>query len=309
MDDSFPSLRLSKFAHISTAPRAGPSKPRTIPSVVMRQMSTSSALPAQKSVAMNVIQRLTDEFPSDSMSRLLVCVCCDSVWTTRKSVPQKLTHMKACAKKQGINEDTLVGMVRKGIENAPPIELKGKAKATAEASASKTFFDKVVQDAAPKKRTRRQEVTGTVKDIGETRDVIMLKARTIVARGNSSVRAIREHRVGERISDGNMSTEPSSTPRFGKSRLAGRLGVQAQSMFNNDGEQSFESSIYSPPFPSSPTGPPCVPQTLSSPPKVESAVVPQILMDIDAHNLGTPSKKKNDVCLYTFTSHKQANNF
>ncbi|KAE9410198.1 hypothetical protein BT96DRAFT_471624 [Gymnopus androsaceus JB14] len=268
LDDSFPSLRLSKYAHIPTAP-AGPSKPKITPSSLIRQMSTSSALPAKKPVAKSVVQRLTDEFPADSMSRLLVCVCCDSVWTTRKSVPQKLTHIKACAKKQGIKDDTLMGLVRKGIENAPPIQPKGKGKAIAEASGPNTFYDKVVHDAAPKKRTRRQEVIGSVKDIGETRDAIMQKARTIVARGDVHVRAIREHRVGEYASDGELS----STPRFRKSRLAKQLGFQAQPMFHNDGE--------------SPESPPA-----GFPPTLESAEIPQVLTDIDAHNLETPSKKK-----------------
>ncbi|KAE9386138.1 hypothetical protein BT96DRAFT_949341 [Gymnopus androsaceus JB14] len=225
-DDPFPSLHLSKYPHNSNHP-AGSSKRKTAPSSMTRRISNFSTIPAKKPVANSMMQCLVDKFPSDSMSRLLVCVCCDVVWTSRKSVPQKLKHIKACAKKQEIDEDTLVGLI-------PPIQPKGKGKATAKDSIPDTLYDKVVQDAAPKKRTRRQEVTGTVKDIGETRDAIMQKAQTVIAEGAFDV--CETGGVGEHALDDEMSAESSLTPRFGKSRLARQHGFQARPMFQNDGE-------------------------------------------------------------------------
>ncbi|KAJ4478278.1 hypothetical protein J3R30DRAFT_2883168 [Lentinula aciculospora] len=300
LDNTLPELRLARYAHTSTRP-VKPSKPKIIPSHTTRAMSTSvgasRSTPAKKAVEQNIVQRLSDEFPT--ISCLLICVSCDTTWTTRKSVPQKLTHIKSCAKKHGIKDDTLVELVRKGIENALAMQPKGKHIATDE-PARKTFFDEVVHDAAPRKRNRRQEVTSTIKDIGETRNTIMRKARMIVSKGNSNVRAFRERGIGDLDSDGDLYTDflPSSTPRFGKSSLARRTGLQARSLFHDDGEdpESLLSFFNAPLLPYIPSirEPPSMPSIPSS--SGLGNEVPQVLMDIDVHNLETPPKNKTAVC-------------
>ncbi|KAJ3921537.1 hypothetical protein F5877DRAFT_35823 [Lentinula edodes] len=198
--------------------------------------SSRSAI-VKKITAQTLVQRLSDEFNADSISRLLMCVCCNLKWTTRKSVSQKLTHFKTCAKKHGVQDDTLVDLIRKGIMVSPAVQPKGKGTSIVVDDASpKTFFDEVMHDAAPKKRTRRQEVKSTVKDIAEMRNAILLKARAIVAKGDSDVRALREHGTGEHSdSDLSINFVLSSTPRFAKSSLASRSGLQARYMFYNDG--------------------------------------------------------------------------
>ncbi|GAV98964.1 protein [Lentinula edodes] len=294
LDNTLPELRLARYAHTS----ARPNKPKTNPSHSARAMSTSfgssrSAI-VKKITAQTLVQRLSDEFNADSISRLLMCVCCNLKWTTRKSMSQKLTHFKTCAKKHGVQDDTLVDLIRKGIINLPAVQPKGKGTSIVVDDASpKTFFDEVMHDAAPKKRTRRQEVKSTVKDIAEMRNAILLKARAIVAKGDSDVRALREHGTGEHSdSDLSINFVLSSTPRFAKSSLASRSGLQARYMFYNDGG-THESPPSSPNTAFSPFSPP-IQQLPPSPPISSSGMgeVLQPLMDIDVHNLHTLSNNK-----------------
>ncbi|KAJ3739521.1 hypothetical protein DFH05DRAFT_1530306 [Lentinula detonsa] len=294
LDNTLPELRLARFAHISARP-AGPSKSKVTPSLAIRTMSTSVGssrpAPTKKTAAQSLVQRLSDEFTVDSVSRLLVCVCCDLTWTTRKSVPQKFSHIRTCAKKHGIKDDTLINMVRKGIENAPVIQSKDKGKAVvSDVSAPKTFFDEVMNNAAPKKRTRRQEIPSTIRDIGQMRNAIMSRARTVVAKGNSNIRAFREHRISERFSDSDSSNGflPSLTPRFGKSNLASRSSLQARPMFHENGEcLEFSPSFSTPTPPLSPAVQPLLPSPASSLPGMDTEAH-QVLMDTDAPNLETP---------------------
>ncbi|KAJ3821685.1 hypothetical protein F5880DRAFT_1580271 [Lentinula raphanica] len=285
LDNTLPELKLARFAHISAKP-APLRKPKPAPSLSVRAMSTSSgasrSIPAKKAITQSVVQRLSDRFSTDSFSRLLICVCCDLSWTTRKSVPQKLSHMKTCAKKHGIQDDTLIEMVRKGIEELPP-QTESKLP---ESAAPKTFFDEVMNNAAPKKRHRRQEVPNTVRDIGEMRDTIMLKARTVVAQADSNIRVLREYRIGGHLSDGDSSGFlPCSTPRFGQSSLAGRAGLQARSMFHENGGSPGSTAANSPP----PTPPrlllPSIPISSHGTDKEAS----QMVIDTTSTDLVTPS--------------------
>ncbi|KAJ3854217.1 hypothetical protein EV368DRAFT_63437 [Lentinula lateritia] len=280
LDNTLPELRLARYAHTSAR-----NKPKPNPSHSARAMSTSSGISrsviSKKVTAQTLVQRLSDEFNADSISRLLI-------------VSQKLTHFKTCAKKHGVQDDTLVELIRKGIINSPTVQPKGKGTSVVgDDTSPKTFFDEVMHDAAPKKRSRRQEVKSTVKDIEEMRNAILLKARAIVAKGNSDVRALREHRIGEH-SDSELSTNfvRSSTPRFTKSSLASRSGLQARFMFHSDGGiHESPPSLPNPPL--SPFSPP-IQQLPPSPPISSSGMgeVLQPLMDIDVHNLHTLSNSK-----------------
>ncbi|KAJ3882979.1 hypothetical protein F5051DRAFT_500152 [Lentinula edodes] len=301
LDNTLPELRLARYAHTS----ARANKPKTNPSHSARAMSTSSGSSrsaiVKKITAQTLVQQLSDEFNADSISRLLMCVCCNLKWTTRKSVSQKLTHFKTCAKKHGVQDDTLVELIRKGLIDSPAVQPKGKGTSIVVDDASpKTFFDEVMHDAAPKKRTRRQEVKSTVKDIAEMRNAILLKARAIVAKGDSDVRALREHGIGEH-SDSDLSTNfvLSSTPRFAKSSLASRSGLQARYMFYNDGgtHESPPSSPFSPPIQQIPPSPPISSSGMGE--------VLQPLMDIDLHNLHTLSNTKYPVPRNSY-SHSQS---
>ncbi|KIK67985.1 hypothetical protein GYMLUDRAFT_36793 [Collybiopsis luxurians FD-317 M1] len=302
LDMTLPQLRLAKYAHVNTN-IPGPSKPKSAPSLATRIMSTSARtipvvkpLPLKKPAAVTLAQRLNDDF-GDTLSRLLGCVSCDLTWTTRKSTTQKVTHMRSCAKKHGITDDTLVVLVRKAIDNVPTIQSKGKGKAKdVEDGAPKTFFDDVMLDAAPKKRGKRPEVVATVKQVEETRDDIMSKARAIVAKGDAHTRAIREHKLGQ-YGDFLSDLSPSSTPRFGKSALAKRPGIQSRSMFHNDGRESPElSPSISSPKSVSIHDSRAISQPLSSPPT--QTMLPDgnetvyMLTDAGAHSLKTPSKTK-----------------
>ncbi|KAJ3893987.1 hypothetical protein GG344DRAFT_74477 [Lentinula edodes] len=307
LDNTLPELRLARYAHTS----ARANKPKTNPSHSARAMSTSSGSSrsaiVKKITAQTLVQQLSDEFNADSISRLLMCVCCNLKWTTRKSVSQKLTHFKTCAKKHGVQDDTLVELIRKGLIDSPAVQPKGKGTSIVVDDASpKTFFDEVMHDAAPKKRTRRQEVKSTVKDIAEMRNAILLKARAIVAKGDSDVRALREHGTGEHSdSDLSINFVLSSTPRFAKSSLASRSGLQARYMFYNNGG-THESPPSSPNTSFSPFSPP-IQQLPPSPPISSSGMgeVLQPLMDIDVHNLHTLSNNKYPVPRNSY-SHSQS---
>ncbi|THV08398.1 hypothetical protein K435DRAFT_832890 [Dendrothele bispora CBS 962.96] len=224
--EDYPTLSLGRFAF--TNARAGPStlglpKLDIVKPSVLRTVAKADAPPKKDSRVGG--RRAVLDIPDDELSRLLKCVCCDSQWTTRKGTKQKLSHIQSCAKKHRLRDDTVLALIRKELK-ATLANDKGKGPAE---TPVETFFEEVMHDAAPKKRVRRQgEVAATVRNLSDTRDDILAKAKSVVTQNDYELRALREQCGRNDV----VQYGDSSTPGFGQSKLAGRHGIKAISLFN-----------------------------------------------------------------------------
>ncbi|KAL0577073.1 hypothetical protein V5O48_004916 [Marasmius crinis-equi] len=230
-DDESPSLSLLRFTFNPTKGKGGASTSR--PLLSSRPFTTSAPTSKTSSDPKVTIKpskkegggshRFSDDFSDAELAGLLKCVVCDIKWTVRKNAPQKITHVQSCAKKNGLTDDTIRKLIRKELDTTPlpPVD-KGKAKAPPEAQPT-TVLAEIVQDAAPKKRIKRQEVVMTVKSLGETRSAILDRAQSLLAQSNSNFRAL--HQNSDRLLAEGLTTDASpSTPEFGRSYLARTRG-------------------------------------------------------------------------------------
>ncbi|KAF9019255.1 hypothetical protein BDZ89DRAFT_1208389 [Hymenopellis radicata] len=163
-DDEDDGLNLSRFAFKAPQPTRARKEPTTMPKPRVLHP------PAPKN-KMN-------------LNKLLKCVCCNLAWTARKSGAQKLVHLRSCAKKLAFSDETV--RVRMTQYLATVVEPVAKTNNTPK-DTSGTYFQDIVQEAAPKKRTRRVEAVGTVKAPEDTRDSILRRAQTVL--GSSSVQS------------------------------------------------------------------------------------------------------------------------
>lgn len=203
-DKEGPNLSLGRFAFKDKRATSSIPKPAMNVSRQMHSSSSSSSSSsalieppkptAGKKPARVATHRFADDFSDDELAKLLKCVSCDTRWTTRKSATQKMKHVQTCAKKRSLTDETVRVLLRREIASAPVVEAvskgkgKGKAKASSEAPTepptAETFFTDIIQDAAPKKRTKRLQITETLKDLGDTREDILAKAKAVLGRQN-----------------------------------------------------------------------------------------------------------------------------
>ncbi len=166
-DDDDDGLDLSRFAFKAPQPTRSRKELTTMP-------KTSRPVPLR---AKKQNERFGD-FPDAQLNKLLKCVCCNLAWTARKSAAQKLVHLRSCAKKLAFSDETV--RIRMTQYLATVVEPVAKTKDVSK-DTSGTYFQDIVQEAAPKKRTRRVEAAGTVKAPGDTRDSILRRAQTFLA--------------------------------------------------------------------------------------------------------------------------------
>ncbi|KAF8138457.1 hypothetical protein EV363DRAFT_1154945 [Boletus edulis] len=133
-----------------------------------------------------------DHLPDSLLVQLSKCISCGLEWTRRKTVKQKHTHIKQCARKHALTKDTIRILVEKEVATSPPTQSINET----------TLMDSVVP-AGPVKRSKRQQVLPTVMSLPETRDSILSRARDIL--GPTSSQA-----------------DPQPTQQFGQSALACR---------------------------------------------------------------------------------------
>lgn len=101
------------------------------------------------------------------LARMSRCVSCELGWTARKTVVEKMKHVGACAKKNKLDDNTVVALIQQELARTPPPEPKGKGKAKAKTAepaevAPRTILEEIVEGPVPKKKGRRVEVQTTV---------------------------------------------------------------------------------------------------------------------------------------------------
>ena len=156
-------------------------------------------------------------FSERQLVPLRKCVSCNIAWTTRKTAVQKMSHIRTCARKMKIMDETLKDLISKELDSLPPEDVpktKGKRKKAqlSEDTPPKTLLDDVVGDPQVT-RVRKRQVTASssVKDVTETRDVILDKARQLL------------HQSLDTVPRENALRPPPQTQAFGESRLKNTL--------------------------------------------------------------------------------------
>ncbi|KAI0053015.1 hypothetical protein FA95DRAFT_1552905, partial [Auriscalpium vulgare] len=160
---------------------------------------------------------LVPDLTAADLALLMVCPSCGISWTTRKTAQNKLTHIRSCARKRGLSQDALQAMLlrelKKAVESNMP---ESKTPPTVpKLTAPGTFMEDVVNVADPKRKARRKDVQLTVKGLGETRNVILNRARSLLANTDPGP----SMPVGPMSLNGQIQTQA-----FGQSALAQRHG-------------------------------------------------------------------------------------
>ena len=141
---------------------------------------------------------------------LLRCVSCDARWTIQKGAARKLSHITTCARKNGINRDTLQRLVERerlkmrqaktnDKKTTPGSDLAGAA------SVPQTYMESVVAEAQQRRKPRRTDTAGTLQPVSQTRAAILDRAKALLG--------VREVASCD-------AREPECTQRFGQSKLA-----------------------------------------------------------------------------------------
>ncbi|KAH8106153.1 hypothetical protein BXZ70DRAFT_1037782 [Cristinia sonorae] len=298
-DSSVKVLNLQRFAFEgpqnlrragSSTDSRGPSVSRLEPSNKPQDSSSSNSVRSAASVG----HAFTD-IPDRDLARVLKCVCCGHKWTARKSIVQRMKHIQTCGKKLKYTNDTMKAMLRKEIENSPPVKTKSKTKASdvEKEEAPRTLLeDAVVNDATDKRRGRRPLAKETVMSITDTRSDIIARARLLLSdkttTGNSPTIESRckSSEASELAADGGESMPHPSTQPFGDSALA----------------RMFQPRVYSrPPSPTQAYIPTQIPP--DSPPPTQTLGDSVPARKFSPHTIRTPSKSRS-VVWPTDSSHR-----
>ncbi|CCM04791.1 uncharacterized protein FIBRA_06984 [Fibroporia radiculosa] len=212
-DTNAPSLNLKHFAYsrppmVSRAVTSTASTSRSN-SVV----STEQAKRPLKKAARVMIHPFTAEFSEIDLGALRKCICCELAWTARKTLAQKLKHIKSCAKRKALTDSTVTILIRDMLA-ASRIEKEASNCTTKKQDLPKTFLENVVQDDNTKRKGKRRQIVATVRHVTETRKDILGRARELISTSEAST---SNRDVGTCTAVGEL---PPSTQTFGQSVLA-----------------------------------------------------------------------------------------
>lgn len=161
------------------------------------------------------------DFSERQLNSLLKCVSCDLKWTIRKSAANKVSHMRTCANKARITEETMKVLISRDIKAyLKKTELINDCH---EEPPPKTYLEHVVKEnISPRPAKRRKEPVCTVKAISELRVGIRDRARAVLSRRSSGKILGRDKQV----------ESPSPTRTFEQSKP----GFQTALTSNSDDE-------------------------------------------------------------------------
>ena len=99
-------------------------------------------------------------------------------------------HIKSCARKRALTTETIRILILQEVEKAtlPDTSATGNSRDKA-VETSNTLMMDLVDGAAPKKKSKRPEVTHTIKTVIDTRESILERARAVLDNIDSPLRA------------------------------------------------------------------------------------------------------------------------
>lgn len=229
-EDEEPKPSLARFAYARSAASNGTYVPKRSLSSRAGTVSEISApttmtpkTTKKRTKAVSMKSQLETQFTDSQLSLILVCVCCELKWTTRKSSPQKLAHIKSCAKKKAYTDETVYSLMAAALSKIPPKEPEPlKVDESEKAAPTKTYLEGVLHDAT-KKKGRRVKVTETVRSVIETRSDILCKAQAVLGRNSK-----------QRVDDGLEVDDSTKAPRAGSSKPLVRKDTEPQTLSDDE---------------------------------------------------------------------------
>ena len=201
----------SRASSISIASR--PPSVYQVPSVISRHASSNSIVAPPVTKPKPLARHRFTAVEDDDLALLRKCVSCDLSWTSRKTVLQKMKHIQTCAKKNKLDDDTVITLIRTEVTNANDRE------ASSSKPTATTLLENAVQEVLPKKRGRRPKVVESVKQLSDTRQNILDRARLLL----QTQQSLAEQPVQPSTSSNSLSAAPPPlTQPFGESALAQR---------------------------------------------------------------------------------------
>ena len=218
------SLKLARFAYAD--PNALRRTVSKTPSSSGRESSTPEVSAKAKRVSTPPSHAFAQDFADADLSRIRKCVSCETSWTVRKSVANKMKHIEVCARKKKLTHETIRVLLQKELDNLPPVASTSKLPSVEPAPAvPETLLEEAVKDGKKKKAGRRPQVLQTVKSVEETRSNILDRARLLLQDTRNTARSAEAAASPASPPDVEM---PPPTQVFGMSKVASRsLSSQA----------------------------------------------------------------------------------
>ncbi|KAF7352661.1 hypothetical protein MVEN_01231900 [Mycena venus] len=230
-EEIVPMLNLARFAFANPNPRPLQSQ-SSASTVDSASGSDTQAKPAAKKTARSSSKGVAEDFSDAELRKLIKCVSCDLSWTARKTAAQKMLHIRSCAKKTGLTDQTIRALIRKEVDNAPE---PGQSKVALVPAQRTTLYEDIVREAGPKRKGKRKPAVDILKNVTETRENIRGNARMIL--GPESLSDGDDFIVQTQAvtSDKPATTqEHSATQVFGPSRLGQQHGYKSSILGDPD---------------------------------------------------------------------------
>jgi hypothetical protein len=138
-----------------------------------------------------------------------------------------MTHIQSCAKKHGLDSETINLLIQKQVFTEEPV-------------VKKTLYENVLVDAAPKQKAkRRKKEEGSLKTISTSRASILARAQGILS---TSVDDCKYQNGNTFAGSTQGHTESPSTQAFGSSGLAQMQNFETNTFSLDDSGLSEDSS-------------------------------------------------------------------
>lgn len=175
--------------------------------------------------------------PPRELSRVLKCPSCLLSWTVLKTNPMKIQHIRTCAKKSGMPVEVVRTVMEQDLLSVPasgPSKKVESKKPTSKKTlqqtivhipdSTQTFLNDVVDEAAPKKRSRHKtQAPISVKPVSQALDAISNRAKSLFdddrLSSSSSSSFTGAGMKGIDTQSGENSYPPATQP-FSNSRIA-----------------------------------------------------------------------------------------
>ncbi|KAF8165213.1 hypothetical protein B0H34DRAFT_228767 [Crassisporium funariophilum] len=199
---------------------------------------TTTASSINKAKRPSKKKQLALDLSEDELAKVTRCICCGIKWTARKTGAQKLAHIQPCAKRNAYNDDTVRLLVQKEIINFVSLPTgKGKEKLIIksalheEPQEKKTFFEDVLVEAAPKKKTKRHHQATLIENVSIARDSILARAQSVIATATPNNADLQPDPISVDVGHNENNEHLPLTQGFTRSALVQRQGSRLTSLF------------------------------------------------------------------------------
>lgn len=198
-------------------------------------------------VAKSATHRFAADFTDDDLSRVLKCVSCNDRWTVRKGATAKMRHIQSCARKNGISDEIVKGLILAELE--APDEPKPRQKLKSSNIANTLLEDALGEPGKSKNKGKQVQRTITLNYPADNREAIRAKARSIL--NGPEIRNLSpDEELILKKSDSTMdriqmfdSGPPPATQEFGRSKLGKQTSSVLLSVLSDESPKMSTSKL------------------------------------------------------------------